>query len=344
MRRVVIFVMAVLLLAATLLVVGWLRPPGHTATTQALYPVSQQQAWDSLTAFDRWSEWYPEVSKVEMLPDSAGNRRILITGEWGEIPTTLTVWDPPHRLRTQMDEGTFKGSWSWDLRPVPEGTMVTVTESGEVRSPFFRALMIFNDNAATMLNFHRAYAQRLGVSVEPTVVDESAERGTAARGGADSASVAIRAAAPTPQDSALRSAAEDIVAFLRGTAVYETLSLADTVELVLPTEGGGTRHRISRDVLREPHAWTVQAHGQEYSFVPAANLTEMAVALNRHFNCHEGALAGRAPEFAGAPHVGVRLAPPRADSCLQGWNVTFVFDTTSGRPELTAAIYDQWEW
>lgn len=172
MRRVVICVIVLLAVAAVLLMVGWLRQPGHTSTTQGLYPVSQQQAWDSLTAFDRWGLWYPEISNVEPLPDSAGARRILITGEWGEIPTVVTAWNPPYNLRTQMDQGTFKGSWNWELRSVPEGTMVTVTESGEVRNPFFRALMIFNDNAATMLDFHRAFAQRLGVQVEPKVVEQ----------------------------------------------------------------------------------------------------------------------------------------------------------------------------
>jgi hypothetical protein len=171
MRRAVVGVIGLLLVAGAFLLVGWLRPEGHTATTRASYPVSQQEAWDSLTAFDRWSEWYPEITRVEPLPDSAGVRRILITGEWGAIPTELTVWDPPHRLRTQMDQGTFKGSWEWELTSAPEGTVVTVTESGEVRSAFFRALMIFNDNAATMLGFHRAFAGRLGVQVEPVVVE-----------------------------------------------------------------------------------------------------------------------------------------------------------------------------
>jgi hypothetical protein len=47
---------------------------------------------------------------------------------------------------------------------------VTVTESGVVRSAFFLALMIFIDNAATMLGFHRSFAGRLGVQVEPLVV------------------------------------------------------------------------------------------------------------------------------------------------------------------------------
>lgn len=177
-------------------------------------------------------------------------------------------------------------------------------------------------------------------------VDEAREGGSNAadRGGADSASVAAGFAVPVVPDSALRSAAEDIVAFLRGGAAYETLSLADTVELVIPAEGGGTRHRMSREALRDRQAWTVQANGQQYSLIPAAHFTEMRVAPSRHLNCREGPLSARVPGFAESPHVGVRLEAPEVESCLQGWNVTFVFDSTSGQLRLSAAIYDQWEW
>jgi hypothetical protein len=142
----------------------------------------------------------------------------------------------------------------------------------------------------------------------------------------------------------LRSAAENIVAFLRGAVAYETLSVADTVEFVVPTEGGGTRQRMSREALHDRHAWIIQANSQQYSFVPAANFTEIKVAPGGHFNCYEGRLSARVAEFAESPHVGVRLDPPEVESCLQGWNATFVFNTASGQPRLIAAIYDQWEW
>ncbi len=138
MRRLAIGVVGLVVAAGVaLILVGWLRPPGHTATTQAIYPVPQQEVWDTLTGFDRWSAWYPEVSGVTTVPERAGNRRLVITGEWGEVPTELTAWDPPHRLRTEMDQGTFSGSWSWDLTPVPEGTLVRVTEDGERRVRLF---------------------------------------------------------------------------------------------------------------------------------------------------------------------------------------------------------------
>jgi hypothetical protein len=96
----------------------------------------------------------------------------MISGEWGNVPTELIVWDPPHRLGTAMDQGTFAGSWSWELVEVPGGTLLVVTEAGEVRSPIFRAFMIFHDNAATMLAFHHALADRLAVQANPSVVED----------------------------------------------------------------------------------------------------------------------------------------------------------------------------
>jgi hypothetical protein len=157
----------------------------------------------------------------------------------------------------------------------------------------------------------------------------------------DAAEATIGASA---QDSALRSAAEGVVAFLRGEAEYESLNLADTVELVLPAEGGGTRRRVDRETLRNRRSWFVEANGQQYSFMPPADFAEIRVASGRHFNCVEGPLAARVPDLASLPHIGVRAEPSRIESCMQGWNATFVFDNVAGEPRLSAAVYDQWEW
>jgi hypothetical protein len=142
----------------------------------------------------------------------------------------------------------------------------------------------------------------------------------------------------------MKRAAEGLVAFLRGAADFATLNVADTVDLVLPVEGGGTRQRLSREVLRDRQAWLIGVNGRRYSLVPAANLTRMKIAPGRHYNCREGLLSARVPQFGESPHVGVRLEPSDTESCLQGWNVTFVFDTASGPLRLVAAVYDQWEW
>ncbi len=61
-------------------------------------------------------------------------------------------------------------------------------------------------------------------------------------------------------------------------------------------------------------------------------------------NCAEYPLSSRFPELARLPHVGTKLEPGDASSCLQTWNLTLVFDPNQRPPTLVAAVYDQWEW
>lgn len=142
---------------------------------------------------------------------------------------------------------------------------------------------------------------------------------------------------------ALDSSAKEIVAFLQGKRPFDGIALADTVVLYLSPEGGGTRAAFTREGLRTPASWSVQSDRQRYSFVPP-QWTRMTTRPGRHFNCAEYPLASRFVDLAGRPHVGVKLEPDRPASCLESWNATFVFDTAAGRPQLVAAVYDQWEW
>jgi hypothetical protein len=145
---------------------GLTRPEGHVASTQARYDAAPEVLWATLADFERWPEWNPEVQSVAPLPEQNGHPVLDVVGSWGSAPTELAVVDPPRRLRIEMDAGDFAGSWSYELTAVPEGgTLLTVTEEGRVRSPFFRALMVFHDNYATMEAFHRALGTRLGEDV-----------------------------------------------------------------------------------------------------------------------------------------------------------------------------------
>jgi hypothetical protein len=143
---------------------------------------------------------------------------------------------------------------------------------------------------------------------------------------------------------ALDSAVKQIVAFLQGKRPFGAIRLADTVALYLSPEGGGTRVAFTRDSLRAPASWTVQSGGRSYRFVPPPSFTKMTAKAGRHFNCGEHFLSSRFSHLARLPHVGVKLEPINAGSCLQTWNTTFVFDTSAGPPRLVAAVYDQWEW
>jgi hypothetical protein len=144
----------------------------------------------------------------------------------------------------------------------------------------------------------------------------------------------------------LTHAAESTLAFLRGVAAFDAINLADTVTLYISPEGGGAHVRVPRDGLREPASWRVPTSrlGPTYAFVPPAGNTELTARVGRHLNCLEYPLSSRYPDLAQLPHVGTMLAPPDRSSCLETWNLTFVFLAQPGPPTLTAVVYDQWEW
>jgi uncharacterized protein YndB with AHSA1/START domain len=171
MRWVLIVAALVVGVAVLFLVVGLLRPSRHVASTRATYAQPPDVVWATLSDFARWAEWNPEVKSVERLPDRNGHAMLNVVGSWGAAPTELLVVEPPVRLHTAMDAGSFRGGWRYELAPAPGGgTLLTVTEEGEVLNPVFRAFMIFHDNHATMMAFHHALARRLGGSVEPVKV------------------------------------------------------------------------------------------------------------------------------------------------------------------------------
>jgi hypothetical protein len=142
----------------------------------------------------------------------------------------------------------------------------------------------------------------------------------------------------------LERAAQHVVGFLRAEAPFDSLAVADSVELRTAPEGGGARRRVSSEALRDPAAWTVGEGAGRVRLSPPAGYSAMSTAVGRHYRCQAQDLAPVAPEWAERPHVGVRLQPDTAASCLQSWNATFVFDTTGGRPRLSGVLYDQWEW
>lgn len=138
----------------------------------------------------------------------------------------------------------------------------------------------------------------------------------------------------------LEDEVQHLLEFLRGNAPLRERVLADTVTLYITPEGGGERVSIAAAALASPSAWRVASH----SLAPPEDYGHLSITPGLHWNCQPMSLEARYPELARFPHVGVRLAPDAAASCLQTWNLTFVFNEDAEAPRLTAVVYDQWEW
>ena len=145
-------------------------------------------------------------------------------------------------------------------------------------------------------------------------------------------------------DAELERAARSVVRFLRTGSSFDSLLLADTVELRVAPEGGGASRRVARQALRDRYAWTIGDGNRRVVLVPPVGHAAIDFAVGQHYRCQVQDLARSAQDWAARPHVGVRQQPDSAASCLQSWNATFVFDTAAGDPRLTGVLYDQWEW
>ena len=153
-----------------------------------------------------------------------------------------------------------------------------------------------------------------------------------------------RSVPATPAEaSELEVAGRTVIRFLQGRVPFDSVALADTVTLHVAPEGGGGSTAYARDQLRSPSSWKVVSGSRSFSLVPPAGSGTLTTKTSRHFNCMEYDLATRSPELSRLPHVGAKLQPGDAASCLESWNLTLVFDSLR-QPRLVAALYDQWEW
>ncbi len=172
MRWILWTVAVVVGLVAATAIVGLFRPKRHTARTQSQLGKAPDAVWRVLADYEHWSEWQPDVKRVERLADHDGHTMLKMVGGWGDMPTEITVSEPPRRMVTEVDGGAFRGRWTYELEPTASGgSRVTITEEGEVDNPLFRAMMLFHDNYATMFGYHRALGTRLGETVQPVKAD-----------------------------------------------------------------------------------------------------------------------------------------------------------------------------
>ena len=161
-----------------------------------------------------------------------------------------------------------------------------------------------------------------------------------------SMSPAPEVAAPEAERAVeLVEAATRLVGFLRGEVPFDSIPLAETVSLYLGREEGRTRRDVERRLLRDRVNWRVYSESlrHSYPFVPPAGTAPLTTRVGRHLNCLDYPLSATFSDLARFPHVGTTLRYGTA-SCLDTWNLTFVFDPQARPPTLIAVVYDQFEW
>jgi len=153
----------VLLIVGVVALVGYLLPVGHVASVEARYERPPAEVFETIADVRRYAEWRADVARVELLSNTP-RTRWKESGGHGDITFELEESVPPKRLRARIADPSlpFGGTWTYDVTPSGSGTLVRITERGEVYNPIFRVLSRFVfGHTGTMEEFLRNLGQKL---------------------------------------------------------------------------------------------------------------------------------------------------------------------------------------
>lgn len=157
-------------LVALVALVGSLLPRDHVAARRVRLPRPPAEVFGVIQDVARAAEWRTDLKAVEPLGLVAGRRRFREVSGQGAITFEVMEETVPSRLVTRIadEELPFGGSWTFELRPDGDGTLVTITERGFVKNVIFRALAryVFTHHR-TLEQYLRALGQRFGADVTP---------------------------------------------------------------------------------------------------------------------------------------------------------------------------------
>lgn len=135
-------------LAAVVLIVvaiGYTLPVKHIATREKLLRADTAAVFAAIATPSEFPAWRRGVKSVEMLPPVDGKPSFRERGSDGDITFVTDEALPARRLVNRIADRNlpFGGSWTFELSPAQDGTLLRVTEHGEVYNPVFRFVSRF---------------------------------------------------------------------------------------------------------------------------------------------------------------------------------------------------------
>lgn len=171
MRWVLWIVGSIAALIAVMALVGAMLPQGHVVSRRARLHQPPEKVWAVITDIDAFPSWRGDVQRVERLPDREGRKVWREIGAQGGVTFEEAEAVPPRRLvgRIADKDLAFGGNWTYEIAPVEGGgSVITITENGEVYNVIFRFLSRFVfGHAGTLESYLKALGRKLGEDVVP---------------------------------------------------------------------------------------------------------------------------------------------------------------------------------
>ena len=146
-------------------VIGWLLPKGHVVTREARFHQRPEAIWKTITDIDAMPAWRQGLKSIKRLADKDGLPAWVETLDSGVMPLETVASQPPSKLVVRIADPKlpFGGTWTYEITPVADGSVLRITENGEVYNPIFRFLARFVFGySATIETYLKSVAKKFG--------------------------------------------------------------------------------------------------------------------------------------------------------------------------------------
>lgn len=151
------------------LLAGAVLPRTHTVRRKIHLKAPPAKVWLLVTDHGQDPTWRSQLKATVRLEDRNGHPVWEDTFENGQKVAYETTqrMEGQKLVRTILDQELFGGTWTCDLRPEGEGTLLTLTEEGWVAIPFRAVARFVFGHATTLELYLKDVARRFGESAAP---------------------------------------------------------------------------------------------------------------------------------------------------------------------------------
>lgn len=154
---------------ALAVVIGAFLPKQHAATQAAFYHQPPQAIWVAITTPSKFPSWRRTVTRVAPVSSSDGRFSWMEYDRHGRgIPYEIVESEAPRELVTRITDGQlpFGGTWTFEISPEDGGSLLRITENGEVRNPFYRFMARYvYGYRSTIDTYLKALGEKFGEDV-----------------------------------------------------------------------------------------------------------------------------------------------------------------------------------
>ena len=163
-----ILVAVIAIAVAIVVIIGTRLPQTHVASRAIRVARTPAEVYALIRDFESFSKWRKDVKRVDILSPT----RFREHGSQGAVTYEVVEDTPNEKLVTRIADRDlgYAGSWTYELAPDGTGTLLRITENGDVSNPLFRFMSryVFG-HTATIEQYLGAVAAHFG---EPVSIRE----------------------------------------------------------------------------------------------------------------------------------------------------------------------------